>query len=172
MNVYLVSSVFTSWPISLPVSELQWFSLWYLCYSQPDVHHQHRWSWLTCGCFPFIKLNLLFASCIPVFFSCVHWHWLYTQLGLICVLFRIWILPLKKQWTVLHFVTGIVLCTTTGHRMRMNWNCVKEIWSMWWRSVMMVGMWGQVRELATLVPSLATMLKEYEVSLGFIIELG
>jgi hypothetical protein len=37
---------------------------------------------------------------------------------------------------------------------------------------MMVGMWGQVRELAILVPSLATMLKVYEVSLGFIIELG
>lgn len=36
---------------------------------------------------------------------------------------------------------------------------------------MMVGMLGQVRELATLVPSLAIMLKEYEVSLGFFIEL-
>jgi hypothetical protein len=36
---------------------------------------------------------------------------------------------------------------------------------------MMVGTWGQVRELATSVPSLATMLKEYEVSLGCI-ELG
>ena len=37
---------------------------------------------------------------------------------------------------------------------------------------MMVGMWGQVKEQATLVPSLATMLREYEVSIGCIIELG
>lgn len=79
---------------------------------------------------------------------------------------------IKEAMTRMHFVTGIVLCTTTGHRMRMNWNCVKEIQSMSWKSVMMVGMWGQVRELAILVPSLATMLKEYEVSLEFIIELG
>lgn len=37
---------------------------------------------------------------------------------------------------------------------------------------MMVGMWGQVKEQATLVPSPATMLREYEVSIGCIIELG
>lgn len=36
----------------------------------------------------------------------------------------------------------------------------------------MVGMWGQAKEQATLVPSLATMLREYEVSIGCIIELG
>lgn len=36
----------------------------------------------------------------------------------------------------------------------------------------MVGMQGQVKEQATLVPSLATMLREYEVSIGCVIELG
>ena len=36
----------------------------------------------------------------------------------------------------------------------------------------MVGMWGQVKEQATLVPSLATMLREYEVSIGCVIELA
>lgn len=36
----------------------------------------------------------------------------------------------------------------------------------------MVGMWGQVKEQAILVPSLAIMLREYEMGIGCIIELG
>jgi len=83
-----------------------------------------------------------------------------------------WIMLLIKHCSLLHVITGIVLCTITGHRMRMNWSYVKEILCTWWRSVTMVGMWGQVKEQATLVPSLAIMLREYEVSIGCIIELG